>query len=260
MSKKKKTVAIIQARMGSSRLPGKMMMDIEGRPLIAHVVERAKRIPSLDSVWLATTISERDEPLAQYAKTLGIEIYRGSEDDVLDRYYEAAKLAKADIVMRITGDCPLLDPEVSDLVMKGYLNGDVDYVTNTKPPTFPDGLDTEVFSFEVLARVCKEAELVSEREHVTPYIWKNPKLFTIRNILQDIDLSGERWTIDTKEDFEFVSQVLRSLGTDKSDMMSIYRLLLRNPELRKINKIYKRDEGYAKSLKEDKKYEDNQKN
>ncbi len=228
-------------------------MMLGDKPSVFHVVNRAKQISLIDNVWLATTVSSKDDSLASWAKEAGINFFRGSEEDVLDRYYQTAKKAKADVVVRITGDCPLLDPKISDKVIERYLKGDVDYVTNTKPPTYPDGMDTEAFSFKVLEKVWKEAKLKSEREHVTPYIWKNPKIFKISNVSETQDISGLRLTLDTKEDFEFLEKIIGACEKKGRvcDMADIDELLKQNPEWKLINSKYKRDEGYAKSVKEE---------
>ncbi|MBI5221600.1 MAG: glycosyltransferase family protein, partial [Candidatus Magasanikbacteria bacterium] len=168
-----KTVAIIQARMGSTRLPGKSLMNIDGRPIINYVFDRVSNSVLIDEVWLATTTNAEDNVLERWAQDQNIKYFRGSSDDVLDRYYQTALLSGANTVIRITGDCPLVDPRVIDMVLGEYQKGGFDYVCNTQPPTFPDGLDVEVFSFVSLEKTWKEAKLKSEREHVTPYIWKN---------------------------------------------------------------------------------------
>jgi spore coat polysaccharide biosynthesis protein SpsF len=252
MSKKLKVVAIIQARMGSTRLPGKSLMLLGGKPVIEHVLIRAKQIKGVDEVVLATTTDTADDALANWAKKNNFKCFRGSASDVLDRYYNAAKDFKADVILRITGDCPLLDPEVSGQVLEAFMEGGVDYVTNTKPPTYPDGMDTEAASFASLERAFKDAKLSSEREHVTPYIWKNKELFKIKNVTGDEDLSNLRLTIDEASDAKLIELVIAECKKrGKSNLETILNILRENPEWLKINGQIMRDEGYAKSLRED---------
>lgn len=247
-----KVVAIIQARMGSTRLPGKMMMQILGKPIIAHVFDRVKQAKNLSAVWLATTTDPADDVLADWAKKNNVPVYRGSVNDVCDRYYQTAKLSEAEVVVRVTGDCPLADPAVIDQVVGKYLKGGFEYVCNTQPPTFPDGLDTEVFAFTTLEKAWREAKLASEREHVTPYIWKHPEIFSIKNIIHSPDLSVERWTLDTPEDFVFLEKVITAINNDVlAGLDKILSHIQTHPEWRAINSNSQRNEGYTKSLKDD---------
>ncbi len=247
-----KTVAIIQARMASTRLPGKILIDLAGRPLLHHVVARAGQAKTLDQVIVATTDSATDDETAQYCRQVSIPCFRGSEDDVLDRYYQSAKRFEADVVVRLTADCPLQDPEVIDKVVRVFNTGDYDYVSNTIDPTYPDGLDTEVFSRLALERAWQEAALKSEREHVTPYIWKHPTLFRLANVRNDIDLSKLRWTVDERQDLEFVRAVYVHLAhTPAFGMKQLLDLLDKHPELTEINAHFGRNEGYEKSLRAD---------
>ncbi len=247
-----KTVAIIQARMTSTRLPGKILADLAGKPLLYHVVVRAKQSRTLDLVAVATTEGLTDDETARYCEQVGIPCFRGSEDDVLDRYYQSAKHFGAGVVVRLTADCPLLDPEVIDKVVRFFYAGDYDYVSNTIEPTYPDGLDTEVFRWQALERTWREAQLKSEREHVTPYIWKQPNLFRQANVRNDVDLSGLRWTVDEPQDLEFVRSVYAHLARSPSfGMKQVLALLDNHPELMDINASFNRNEGYQKSLRED---------
>ena len=239
--------------MGSSRLPGKVIMDLAGKPLLARVVERAAAIPHVDRVILATTTAERDRPLLRLARTCGAETFAGSENDVLDRYYQAARVFRAKTIVRITADCPLLDPKVAGQVVRRFMKGDCDYVCNSLPPTFPDGLDTEVFSVDALERSWREADLPSEREHVTPYIRKNPEKFRVVNVENDRDLSDMRWTVDEAKDLEFARAVytyLHSAGVFFG-MDDVLKLLAEHRELCEINPGLTRNEGYQKSIRED---------
>jgi len=249
----KKVVAIIQARVGSTRLPSKILEKIEGKPMLWHVIERTKRARFVDEVVVATTDREEDSAVEEIAKVCGVGCFRGSEEDVLDRYYRAAEKFGADIVVRITADCPMMDPEVIDKAVRMFLDGDFDYVSNTMPPTFPDGLDVEVFSFEALRKAWAEARMASEREHVTPYIRNHPEIFRLGNLRSDVDLSYMRWTVDRIEDLMFVREVYKELYVEGEvfHMEDVLRLLERRPELMEINRHIERDEGYKKSLRED---------
>jgi spore coat polysaccharide biosynthesis protein SpsF len=206
-----KIIAIVQARLGASRLPGKTMMDIMGKPMLWHVINRLKQSRRLTDIVIATTTNEKDKAIIRLARESNVKNYAGSEEDVLDRYYQAAIKFKADIIVRITSDCPLIDPEIVDKVIEYFLSGNFDFVSNTMQPTYPDGLDTEVFSLGSLQRVWKEAKLKSEREHVTPYLWKHPELFIIGNVKNDTDLSRFRWTVDIDEDLQFVREIYQRL-------------------------------------------------
>jgi spore coat polysaccharide biosynthesis protein SpsF len=247
-----RVVAVIQARLGSTRLPGKALADLAGRPVLAHVAERAAAIPGVDGVVLATTVSTADDLLEAFAGRAGIGCVRGSEADVLDRFLLASREAGAGAVVRITADCPLLDPEVSGRVVAEYVarRPGVDYVSNVHPPTYPDGLDTEMFSAEALETAWREARLPSEREHVTPYIWKHPERFRLANVEHEEDLSAHRWTVDTEADLAFVRSVFEGLGAGaaRAGMRQVLRLLGERPELRGLNAGINRNEGFARSL------------
>lgn len=245
-------LAVVQARLGSSRLPGKALLDIAGRPMLAHVMARAAAVPGVDRVVLATTLRPRDEPLAALARSAGMACVRGSEDDVLDRFRAVLHEHPAQAVVRMTGDCPLLDPGVSGLVLTEYLRraGQVDYVSNIHPPTYPDGLDTEVCSSEALERAWREARLPSEREHVTTYLRDHPERFRLWNVAQTEDLSGLRWTVDTAADLAFVRAVHAELapgGEHIFGMAEVLALLSRRPELASLNAGIRRNEGLARS-------------
>lgn len=244
-------VGVIQARLGSTRLPGKVLMEVAGQPMLWHVVRHARRAATLDRVVVATTTASTDDALAAFCADLGISYSRGSESDVLDRYYQAARSHSAEVVVRITADCPLLDPDVIDRVVSQFTNGSFDYVSNVNPPTFPDGLDTEVFSFAALERTWNEARWQSEREHVTPYLRAHPELFRLDNVSNDEDLSGLRWTVDESADLAFVRAVYEALGTEQFGMNEVLDLLRNRPELGRINAGFERNEGYVKSLRED---------
>jgi len=247
-----KVVGIIQARMGSTRFPNKVLMEIAGRPMLWHVVNRVRQAKLLGEVIVATSWESSDDVIATFCEQEGILYFRGSEEDVLDRYYQAAKWIGADVIARITADCPLIDSQIIDRVIEHYLNGDFDYASNTHPPTYPDGIDVEVFSFNALEKDWEEARWLSEREHVTPYIWKNPDKFKLSNVENDEDLSSLRWSVDEPQDLEFMRAVYNRLDTESFGMADLLNLLKKCPELMDINAGIERNEGYQKSLREDK--------
>jgi spore coat polysaccharide biosynthesis protein SpsF len=247
--------AIIQARVRSSRLPRKVLLLLGRKTILENVVERVKNAKYIKKVIVATSDEKSDDEIAQLCKKKKFHCFRGSLNDVLDRYYQAAKKFKIKHICRITADCPLIDPKILDIAAKKYLKGRFDYVSTAYPiATYPDGLDTEIFSFEALEKSWKEAKLSSEREHVTPYIWKNPKLFKVYNIKNDKNLSSFRWTVDEEKDLKFVKEIYKRLdGAGRIFYMKdILALLRKNPELIKINKGIVRNEGYLRSLKADK--------
>ena len=249
-------IAIIQARLGSSRLPGKVFLKLEGVTVLEHVVNRVKKSSLISGIFVATTISESDIALVKFCSEKNFRIFCGSENDVLDRFYQLAKLIKPDNIIRITSDCPMIDPTVIGQVIYKHIESKSDYTTNTMPrETFPDGEDVEVFTFAALEKAWNEAKLLSEREHVTPYIRNHPELFKMTGIEYKEDLSGKRWTLDNSEDYEFISRVYNKLYSRNKyfGMSDIIEFLKKNPDLEKINIHIKRNEGYQKSLMEDKK-------
>lgn len=243
-----KHVAIIQGRFGSRRLPGKILADIEGTPLLVHVVRRAEAAGVFDTVLFATTVDPSDDPVAALCKTEGIRCFRGDEQDVLERYYQAAQSEKATVITRLTADCPLLDPAVVAKVVRAFDGKKFDYVSNAIRRTYPDGLDTEVFSMEALTRAREEAHLPSEREHVTPYIHTHPELFRIGHVTQERDLSALRWTVDEPRDLAFVRAVFAELGGGIFGQEEVLALLARQPDLQKMNEGIVMNEGYQISL------------
>jgi spore coat polysaccharide biosynthesis protein SpsF (cytidylyltransferase family) len=245
-------VAIIQARCGSSRLPNKVLMDIAGEPMFNRVVQRARQALTLTEVVLATSTDRRDEPLAALAAQLGVRFWRGSENDVLNRFAEAAHAFNADVVVRLTADCPLLDGAVIDRVVQVFQRTKgVDYASNTLECTFPDGLDVEVIGREALIRAHLEARLPSEREHVTPYIYKHPELFSVRNVTYTPDLSAYRLSVDQEVDLEVVRQIYQHFHEFNFTFLDVIRFLTENPEVRRLNQNLERNEGYRKALQND---------
>ena len=247
--------AVVQARMGSSRLPGKTLEDIAGRPMLGRLVDRARAIPGVEQVVIATTDQPADRAILRFAEAEGLPASTGSEQDVLDRVYRAATRFGVSVIVRVTPDCPMLDPEVSGRVLAEFrrLEGAVDYVSNVHPPTFPDGLDTEVFSLDALETAWREATLPSDREHVTPFIWRQPARFQLANIAHAEDLSSQRWTVDTAADLAFARAVYDAIGGAGRmfGMAEVLKLLAVNPGLRDLNAGQERNEGLARSLAAD---------
>ena len=248
--------AIIQAGMGSTRLPGKVMMDLCGHPVIEHVVTRVKRSRFINKIVIATSFDSNNQPIIDFCKENEINYFVGSEDDVLDRYYQTAinnNVNDDDILIRITSDCPLIDPFVVDKVIQEHISNKNDYTTNVIKCTYPDGLDCEVFNFNVLKSAWINANLSSQREHVTLYIRDNPDKFKLGNVKNNKDLSRLRWTLDEKEDFIFIEEVYKNLfGKDSFfTMEDVVQLINEKPELLDINSKFTRNEGLIKSLKED---------
>lgn len=250
-----KILAITQARYGSTRLPAKILKEVNGVTLLEIHLRRILQSKFISKLKVATTIEEGAEYIINVANKVGVEYYQGSVDDVLDRFYQTVKNENPDYVVRITSDCPLIDPIIIDKVLETCINSDCDYVSNVLEPTYPDGMDVEVFRFSALEKAWKEADLRSDREHVTPYIWRNSTvkgghLFRSMNIANDEDWSKERVTVDTPEDFELVKKIIEQLGVKKS--CADYVAYLRTHEdLKAINQHYSRNEGYDKSIMND---------
>jgi len=233
-------IAIIQARMGSTRLPGKIMKEILGKPVILWDLDRVSLSKLINKIVVAIPYGKENDVIVDTIKKYSDKILttRGSEDDVLDRYYQAALQTNADVVVRITSDCPLIDHAVIDHIIEQFLDHDCDYCSNSLTRTYPRGLDTEVFSFKALEEAWNEAKKYYEREHVTPYIIENPDKFKLLNVANDIDLSHLRWTLDTKEDFEFISAIYERIYSKKQLFLmdDILKLLSKEPELIDINR------------------------
>jgi len=237
-----KTVAIIQARMNSTRLPGKILRPLCGKSILGHVIERVGASKNLNDIVIATTELEIDQLIANEAKKYGARSFQGSENDVLSRYYFAAKENKADVIVRITSDCPLYDPDVLTLMLDQFsdhkTNGNsCDYLCNIIPRTFPRGLDTEIFTFDALERTHREATKPHQREHVTPFIHEHPEIFTIHNHAGKTNLSEHRWTLDTEDDLRFVEAVYGAVYcADKQfSTHEVLQFLEKHPEIRLLN-------------------------
>jgi spore coat polysaccharide biosynthesis protein SpsF len=246
-----KVTAIVQARMGSARLSGKVLFTVKNKPLLLYEIERLQKSKNIKNIIIATSELPIDDPIEDFCRYHDVLIFRGSETDVLDRYYKAASQYQAKHIMRITGDCPLIEPDVCDLIVEEYFSNNVDYVRTGQ--SFAEGLDCEVVSFAALEKSWKEAELSSEREHVTLYINNHSELFSFFIMENDIDDSWIRITVDNSEDFEVIRHIIKKLQENELTLENIRLFLLNNPEILQINSNIIRNEGLLKSLNQDKK-------
>lgn len=246
-------LAILQARMSSTRLPNKVVKPILGQPMILRQVERIKRSKKIDRLMLATSKDPSDDVLADLCEQNNIECFRGSLDDVLDRFYQGARRINPDHVVRLTGDCPLTDPALIDDVIGFHIDGGFDYTSNALEPSFPDGLDVEVMTLGCLRQAWEEASLPSQREHVSLFIYQRPERFKVGVYRNDTDRSDLRWTVDDQADFAHVTAIYEALYNDNPefDRHDILSLLERHPELDMRHVQCARNEGLEKSLRED---------
>lgn len=234
-----KVLAIIQARMGSTRLPGKVLKDIGGRTMLERVADRTQRAKLLDGIVVATTTEAADDVIEGLCRKQNLPCFRGSQHDCLDRYFQAATKYNAGTVVRITADCPLIDPEVVDRVVQEFIDRQpqIDYASNVFPlRTFPRGLDTEVVRFDVLERAWREEKHPVWREHVTAYIYRSPNIFRIHGVTNDIDYSHMRWTVDTAEDLTFVQCIFGHFQHDQFSWLDVVHILENNPQWLDINR------------------------
>lgn len=233
-----KAAIIIQARTGSMRLPGKVLLKVLNKSVLEHLIERLMRVKAVDRIIVATTIAQDDNKIVDIAVKMGISVYQGSEEDVLDRFYQAALRFGLKDIVRITADCPLMDPSVVDKGIECYFSSAPDYASNVLERTYPDGEDVEVFSFNALQRAWKEAKLLPEREHVTLYIRKHPEKFKLTNFKNAINIADKRWTLDREEDFIFVKKVYEGLYPDNKyfGMEDVINFLKENSGTEEINK------------------------
>ena len=241
-----KTVGIVQARMTSTRLPGKILMEVLGKPLLGYEIERLRKIPSLDEIVIATTRNASDDPVADFCEANGCGFYRGAEHDVLSRCYEAASEHGADAVVRFTADCPLIDPDISEWAIRRYLENkdDLDYCAvdvKETPRPFPRGVDTEAFSMRALSEAYAEAVTVSEREHVTLFIYTRPARYRAIWLPAERDMSGYRLTVDTPEDFMLIKEIIERLYPVNPDfgLKDVIGLLESSQDLIMINESVK---------------------
>ena len=246
-----KILAIIQARMSSERLPRKVLEYFSGDTTIGHIVRRVRLSKYIDEVVVATGDINKNQALIDYCAKQQIKCFAGCEDDVLDRFYNVMQALSPSYIVRVTADDPFKDPEIIDLAISHILaDSELDYVSNTLIPTYPEGLDIEVFKSSALELAHKSAKLMTEREHVTPYIWKNVDKFKILNFKNDDDLSNLRWTVDYPEDLEFVKMVYKHFETMKMFyMLDILDFINDNPEISRTSKNVIRNQGYLKGLK-----------
>jgi spore coat polysaccharide biosynthesis protein SpsF len=222
--------------MGSTRLPGKVLMDLAGETVLARVVHRLRRARLVNELLVATTDRAADNPIVRECRACSVPVSRGDQDDVLDRYFRAAQQAKAEVVVRITSDCPLIDPEITDKTIAAFLEARPDYASNGLVRTYPRGLDTEVISAAALDRACQQARKPYEREHVTPYIYEHPTAFRVLSVIGDTDHSNHRWTVDTPEDLEFVRAIYARFENNATfGWRDVLDLLDREPGLKELN-------------------------
>lgn len=239
--------AIIQARCGSTRFPNKVFALIDGKPLLWHVVNRLKYATKIDDIIVATTVSEKDDKIEEWCKENNVHCFRGSEENVLNRYYSASEAFPSDYVVRITADDPFKEPKVIDAVITKLIEEGYDHVTNNLPPSFPEGLDCEAFKKSALDRSEKEAETAFEREHVTQYIYHHSEIFKIGNVSNPENLSYLRWTVDKDVDFEMVKAVYAHRNPANKGILlmdEILEILKANPEIEKINSEVERSTMY----------------
>jgi spore coat polysaccharide biosynthesis protein SpsF len=250
-------VTVIQARMSSSRLPNKIFLPLQNKPLLYRMFERVTASELKGKIIIATTTDKIDDNVEQLCKEYKLNCYRGHPTDLLDRHYQAAKILNADVVVKIPSDCPLIDTNIIDKVLQFYLDNydNYDYVSNLHPPTYPDGNDVEIISFEALKNAWENAKLELEREHTTPYFWENPDKFRVGNVLWETGLDysmSHRFTIDYQKDYNFIKQVYDELYpiNNKFTLGDIIDLLERKPEIKKINEEYCGVNWYRNHLNE----------
>ena len=237
MSAAPRVVAIIQARTGSTRLPGKVLKSLEGETVLARVLARTRRATTIGEVLVATSEAPGDDAIVTECKRLDTRVFRGDENDVLDRYYRSAQFSKAEIVVRITSDCPLIDPQITDKTINEFLKELPDYASNALTRTYPRGLDTEVFTLQTLECAWRESSEPYQRAHVTPYIYQHPERFKVLAVNGQKDYSNLRWTLDTEDDLKFLRAVYaRFGGRDDFGWRDVLGLLEREPDLSLINR------------------------
>lgn len=233
----RKTVALLQARMGSTRLPGKILMDIAGKPMMDHVVTRTMRAKTLDEVVVTTSDLPGDDVTAAYCAERGWPVFRGSSEDVLDRFYQAAKAHGGETLVRITCDCPMIEPDIIDDVVRLFERTGADYAVNGwKKLSYPRGISAEAFSFAALERAWREDKNPAWREHGTPYLYMHPELFKLEELVSDKDYSAMRWTVDTPEDMAFVRKIFEAFGHDRFTWKETLALLEKHPDWLEINR------------------------
>jgi spore coat polysaccharide biosynthesis protein SpsF len=232
-----KKVAVVQARMGSSRLPGKVLLPLLGEPVLTRVMRRVSRAERLDEWVVATTVDPGDDPIANLAAKEGWLLVRGSVNDLLDRYVQAARARDADAVVRITSDCPLIDPAIIDETVGVFEVGECDYAaTSLEPRTFPRGLDVEVVARAALEQAWRDDTDPAWREHATPYVYRHPELFQLCRVASDVDGSAHRWTVDTPEDYELVRRIYEAIGRDDFSWQEVLAAVEAHPDWIELNR------------------------
>jgi len=249
--------------MSSTRLPDKVLLEIEGKPMLYYVIKQVRASKIIKEVVIATTTEREDDVIVEYCKKVGVKCFRGSKKDLLDRYYQCAKKFRCDPIVRITSDCPLIDPTLIDKIIKKFLRNSYDYIANNLEKmrgrwdnstcNFPQGMTVEISSFRALEKAWKEAKKISEREHVFPYVQFNPKLFKVSNLKNKVDLSFIRCTVDRTEDLIFVREVYKRVPKGKKfvSIKDILKIVTKERRLVKINNNIPFDDGYRKSLEDD---------
>lgn len=252
------TIAVLQARVSSTRLPGKVLLPVLGVPMLARQIERVRRARSLDGLVVATSVDMIDDGIEALCQSTDVLCFRGSREDVLDRFVRAMRAYQADRVVRLTGDCPLSDPGLIDRVVHFHVEGGFDYSSNIDPPTFPDGLDVEVVGAEVLEDAWREATMTSEREHVTLWIRRHARRFRIGYVVDDVDRSCLRWTVDEPADLDFVRTVYERLYPSNPSFTTadVLALVEADPAIAVMNAGFERNEGFTRSLVDDQPFQD----
>lgn len=247
-------IALIQARMGSSRLPEKTLANIAGKPMLWHLIKRVEKAKSIDKIVIATTVEPQDDAIEAFAKEHNIAYYRGSEMDIMSRLTEATEANHGSVAVRITGDCPLVDPRIIDKLVTAYTQEkeQVDIVTNIFPPSSPDGLSVEVVPLSILKRALQETQDPMWREWATVYFYEHPQNYRIKNILSEPNLSHHRWTVDYQEDLKLITAIFEALGPNGEDFTTeqILDFLEKNPEIYMLNRKYKRNQAFKKLAEE----------
>jgi len=253
-----RTVAIIQARMGSNRLPGKVLMPLLGKPMLWHIVQRVRAVSAIDEVVVATPTGRANKVLRRFCADYKIAFFAGSENDVLDRYYQAAQHFSADPIIRITADCPLIDPELIGRLIEAYKNGGYDHIgvaagagaESLGHGRFPDGLDSECFGFPAIAKAWREATDPRDHEHVTRYIWNNKQIFRVGELKADVVYPKLRLTVDHPEDFQLVTRIYEALYSECRPFVlsDVMKLLAKNPGLLEVNRKWAEADNYRSIL------------
>ena len=245
---------IIQARMGSSRLPGKVLKEIQKKPILDYVIKQVKFSKKIKKIVIATTVDQNDNVIEKFCQSKKISYFRGKENDVLDRYYQCGKKFGFKKIVRITSDNPLIDPEIIDECIEVYEKNNFDYLSTEHPPTLPQGYAVEIFTFKALENAWKNAKKPSEREHVTPYFYNHPEFFSLYNFQYKKNLSNIRCTLDRENDFLFIKKIILSANKQPILLNDLLKIISDNPKLLDINKNNIYNEGYIKSLEEDRKF------